>query len=117
MEGYSVSGFLLFTGAHETLKVALGCSCGFLKCVFLAPMDNGGRAYLLYDPVKDLGIVTGIQQDICDEVTTYQPGIFRFRGLFCCCKQLEFPHDHEGLRSLGMRAYAILRYINDSLWL
>src|SRR5258708_997189 len=91
----SLSGFFLLAGLHETFKVALGCCFCFLKCVLLAPMDNGGRAYPLHNPVKDLGIVTAIQQDICYEVAEHQPGIFGFWSLLCCCNQLELPHTHD----------------------
>jgi hypothetical protein len=100
MEDYGFSGFFLLAGMPEALKVALGCCFGFLKCVFLAPMNNGCRTYLLYDPVKDLGIVTNIQQDICHEISKHQPGIFGLRSLLCCYNQLELPHAH-GLALCG----------------
>ena len=54
-----------------------------LKGVFLAPMDDGGRAYTLHDPVVNSAVSTRVQQDVCDVIADRQSRIWRFWGLFC----------------------------------
>ena len=54
-----------------------------LKGVFLAPMDDGGRAYALHDPVVNGAVRTRVQQDVCDVIADRQSRIWGFWRLFC----------------------------------
>src|SRR6476646_7857669 len=53
------------------------------KGVFLAPMDDGGRAYALHDPVVNGAVRTRVQQDVCNVIADRQSRIRGFWSLFC----------------------------------
>ena len=59
--------------------------------MFLAPVDDSGRADLLDDPVEDFGVVASVEQDIGEVVAKRQPGVLRFKGLFCGSNQVYLP--------------------------
>ena len=47
--------------------------------MFLAPLQDFGGAHSLYDPVINLALMTGIENDVRDIVPEREPGI---RGVF-----------------------------------
>ena len=66
----------------EVFQVSRNSGISVFKGVFLAPMDDGGRAYPLHDPVVNGAVRTRVQQDVSEVIADRQPRIWRFRSLF-----------------------------------
>jgi hypothetical protein len=69
--------------ARQFFQVPFYRGVRVFKCVFLAPVDDGGRPDTLHDPVIDRAVWANVEQDICDVITDRQSRVRRLWSLLC----------------------------------
>lgn len=68
-------------GMAQCFQVGAHGGVCVLKSVFLAPLDNGGRAHSLHDPMINCAAWASVQQYVGDVVANRESRVGRLRSL------------------------------------